>query len=209
MKYVPLVLFICFSLSLCNLTSKFKKSTSEPGSNSSSSSSGSDITAEKAEPTAAQTAALAGGTKAIWDVQGMSWSVPPNWKEGTKELNSFMWRSPGGFDAASLIVSVSNMADDFPTEVSLKATFDQHKQRMKALEVDEVKWLEIDGVKGVEFREANPPKPDDFRRLQWIGYRKFGGQVQYVSVMLSTDGKDFPRHQDAMYGVLYSTKLVH
>ena len=207
MKYVPLVLFICFSLSLCNLTNRFKKSTSEPGS--SSSSSGSDITAEKAEPTAAQSAALAGGTKAIWDVQGMSWAVPANWKEETKELNSFMWRSPGGFDAASLIVSVSNMADDFPTDSSLKATFDQQKQRMKALEVDEVRWLEIDGVKGVQFREANPPKPDDARRLQWITYRKFGGQVQYVNIMLASDGKDFPKHQDAMYGVLYSTKLVH
>ena len=207
MKYVPLVLFICFSLSLCNLTNRFKKSTSAPGS--SSSSSGSDITAEKAEPTAAQTAALAGGTKAIWDVQGLSWSVPANWKEETKELNSFMWRSPGGFDAASLIVSVSNMADDFPTDVSLKATYDQAKQRMKALEVDEVRWLEIDGVKGVQFREANPPKPDDSRRLQWITYRKFGGQVQYVNIMLASDGKGFPQHQDAMYGVLYSTKLIH
>jgi len=64
-------------------------------------------------------------------------------------------------------------------------------------------------VKGVQFREANPPKPDDHRRLQWIAYRKFGGQVQYVNIMLATDGKDFARHQDAMYGVLYSTKLVH
>jgi len=207
MKYVPLVLFICFSLSLCNLTNRFKKSTSGPGS--SSSSSGSDVTAEKAEPTAAQTAALAGGTKAIWDVQGMQWSVPANWKEETKDLNSFTWRSPGGFDAASLIVSVSNMADDFPTDISLNATFDQQKQRMKALEVDEVKWLEIDGVKGVQFREANPPKPDDFRRLQWIAFRKFGGQVQQVNIMLASDGKGFPQHQDAMYGVLYSTKLVH
>ena len=206
MKYVPLVLFICFSLSLCNLTNRFKKS-SETGTGSSSG--GSDITAEKAEPTAAQTAALAGGTTAVWDVQGMTWTVPPTWKEESKELNSFLWRSPGGFDAASLIVSVSNMADDFPTDISLKATFDQQKQRVKALEVDEVRWLEIDGVKGVQFREANPPKPDDHRRLQWIAYRKFGGQVQYVNIMLATDGKDFARHQDAMYGVLYSTKLVH
>ncbi len=206
MKYVPLVLFICFSLSLCNLTNRFKKS-SETGTGSNSS--GSDITAEKAEPTAAQTAALAGGTKAMWDVQGMSWSVPPTWKEESKELNSFLCRSPGGFDAASLIVSVSNMPDSFPIESSLKATFDQHKDRIKSLEVDEVKWLEIDGVKGVQFRDANPPKPDDHRRLQWIAFRKFGGQVQQVNVMLATDGKDFARHQDAMYGVLYSTKLVH
>src|SRR5262245_55509709 len=153
MKYVPVVLFICLSLSLCNLTNRFKKS----GTGTGSSSSGSSTTAEKAEPTAAQTAALAGGTKAVWDVQGITWTVPPTWKEESKELNSFLWRSPGGFDAASLIVNVSPMSDSFPTESSLEATFQQQKERIKALEVDEVKWLEIDGVKGVQFREANPP----------------------------------------------------
>jgi hypothetical protein len=61
----------------------------------------------------------------------------------------------------------------------------------------------------VEFREANPEKPDDSRRLQWLAYRKFAGQVQLVNLMLASSGKDFPHHQDAMYGILYSTKLVH
>jgi len=27
--------------------------------------------------------------------------------------------------------------------------------------------------------------------------------------MLSTNGKGFPKHQDEMYGVMYSTKIVH
>src|SRR5687768_12210067 len=125
---------------------------SDPGS---SSGPGADITAEKAQPTAAQVAALAGGKPAIWDVQGLSWTVPPSWSEQDKELNSFLWRSPGGFDAASLIVSISPMAEDFATDISLTATYEQQKTRMKNLEVDEVRWLEIDGVKGVQFREAN------------------------------------------------------
>ena len=75
--------------------------------------------------------------------------------------------------------------------------------------LDEVKWLEIDGVKGVEIRESNPKKSDDFRRLEWRAYRKYAGQLQMITLILSTDGKGFPDHQDAMYGVLYSTKLVH
>jgi hypothetical protein len=205
MKHLPLVLFICFSLSLCNLTNRFKKS-SDPGSNSGP---GGDVTAEKAEPTAAQTAALAGGKKALWDVQGMTWTVPPNWTETSKELQSFLWRSPGGGDAASLIVSISAMDENFPTDISIKSYYDQQKTRAKNGEVDEYKWVEIDGVKGVQFREVNPPRPDDIRRLQWLAYRKFGGQVQFVNVMLATSGKDFQRHQDALYGILYSTKLIH
>jgi hypothetical protein len=97
----------------------------------------------------------------------------------------------------------------FPTDISIKAFYDQAKNREKNGEVDEVKWLEIDGLKGVEFREAEPEKPDGFRRLQWMAYRKYAGQVQLVNLMLSTNGKGYPQHQDEMYGVLYSTKIVH
>jgi hypothetical protein len=101
------------------------------------------------------------------------------------------------------------MDESFPTDVSIKAFYDGAKTRAKNGEVDELKWVEIDGVKGVQFRESNPEKPDDFRRLQWMAYRKYAGQVQLVNVMLSTTGKGFTQHQDAMYGVLYSAKIVH
>ena len=80
---------------------------------------------------------------------------------------------------------------------------------MKNGEVDEVKWVKIDGLTGVQFREANPEKPDDFRRLQWMAYRKYAGQLQLVNLMLSTNGSGFPKHQDEMYGVMYSSKIAH
>ena len=209
MKHLPVVLFISFSLFLCNIcnfSGRFRN-TNGPG-NTSSSDSGSS-SAEPAKPTAAQIAALAGGKTISWDQQGMRWTVPPGWTEETNELQTFVWRSPGSWDAASLIVSISAMDENFPTDVSLNSWYDQAKSRSKNGEVDEFKWVEIDGVKGVQFREANPPKPDDHRRLQWLAYRKFAGQVQFVNVMLASSGKDFPRHQDAMFGILYSTKLVH
>jgi hypothetical protein len=152
---------------------------------------------------------LAGGKTVKWDAQGMSWTVPPNWTESSNESKMLLWRSPGGFDAANLIVNISPMDESFPTDISIKAFYDQAKTRMKNGEVDEVKWLEIDGLKGVQFREANPEKPDGIRRLQWMAYRKYAGQVQLVNLMLSSSGKGFPTHQDAMYGVLCSTKIVH
>ena len=203
MKHVPLLLLLAFTFSLCNLSSKLKQ-----GNSNGSSDSGGAV-AEHAEPTAAQLAALSGGAEIKWDQQGMTWTVPPKWTQATNESKSFVWRSPGGSDAASLIVNISAMDEKFPTDVSISAFYDQAKTRAKNGEVDEVKWLAIDGLKGFEFREANPEKPDGIRRLQWLAYRKFAGQVQLVNVMLATDGKDFQRHQDAMYGILYSTKLVH
>ncbi|HEU4710435.1 MAG TPA: hypothetical protein VFS76_02665 [Pyrinomonadaceae bacterium] len=208
MKQIALVLFIGFVLSLCNLSERFKKGSAGSGS-STSVSSDSGGKAEPAQLTAAQTAAIAGGKEVKWDRQGMSWTVPANWTETTNESKTFTWRSPGGFDAASLIVTISPMTEEFPVEASLDAYFEQAQGRAKNGEVDEVKWVEIDGLKGVQFREAKPEKPDDFRRLQWLAYRKYLGQVQGVNVMMASNGTGFEQHKDAMYGVLYSMKIAH
>jgi hypothetical protein len=50
---------------------------------------------------------------------------------------------------------------------------------------------------------------DDIRRLQWQAYRKYAGQTQLVNLILSTNGAAFPKHEDELYAILYSTKLVH
>lgn len=210
MKQIPVLIVLGFALSLCNLTNKLKSSNNSNGAGkSASSSSDSSGEAEHATPTAAQLQALAGGQTVKWDQQGMSWTVPPQWKEVTNESKELVWNSPGGSEAANLIVSISPMDESFPADISIKAYYDQAKSRAKNGEVDEVKWLEIDGLKGVQFREANPEKPDGFRRLQWMAYRKYAGQLQFVNLMLSSNGRGFPKHQDEMYGIMYSTKIVH
>jgi len=209
MKQIPALLLLGFALTFCNLGNKLKPSSNSnvPGETSSTSSDGGAV--ERPSPTSAQTEALAGGQEVKWDQQGMSWTVPPKWKESSNESKMLVWRSPGSWDAASMIVSISSMDESFPTDASIKAFYDGAKTRSKNGEVDELKWLEVDGLKGVQFREANPEKPDGIRRLQWMGYRKYAGQVQLVNLILSSSGKGFPQHQDAMYGVLYSMKMVH
>jgi hypothetical protein len=211
MKHISLMLVLGLALSLCGLTSKLKKATSNSNeSNKSSSTAGDDdAPAERPVPTAAQTAAISGGQTLSWEKQGMSWTVPANWSQVSEDSKELVWHSPGSSDAANLIVSISAMDESFPTEISIKAFYDGAKTRSKNGEVDELKWLEIDGVKGVQFRESNPEKPDGIRRLQWLAYRKYAGQVQMLNVMLASSGKGFPQHVDAMYGVLYSTKVTH
>src|ERR1043165_1455676 len=204
MKQILALLLIGFALSLCNLSERFKKGGSTSGPTATG-----GAAAEKAQPTAAQTAAIAGGQQAKWDRQGISWTVPPNWTEAENESKSFMWRSPGGADAASLIVNISPMNDSFPTDSAMDAAYEQAKDRAKNGEVDEVKWVEIDGLKGVQFREANQEHPDAPRRLQWLSYRKYLGQVQGINLMLATQSKDFEHHKNALYGILYSTKITH
>ena len=206
MKHILVLLLLGCALSLCNLSERFKKSSST--SSPSSSSSSSERSAEHGQPTSEQAAALAGGQQVKWERQGMTFTVPPKWTELENESKSFLWHS-GGSGAASLNVSISPMDESFPTDVSIQAFYDGAKTRAKNGEVDELKWVEIDGLTGVQFREANPEKPDGIRRLQWLAYRKYLGQVQMINLMLASEGKDFDRHKDAMYGILYSTKITH
>jgi len=207
MKHLPVIVLMVLAVAACNLSDKFRKTSS---SNSSSSSSGSEKiggdTVEKPNPTAAQTAAIANGREVKWDQQGISWTLPPNWKEQTVTNDTFNY---GSGDGAFLIVSISPMSADFPTEISLRAFHEGAKVREKNGQVDELKWLELDGARGVEFRESKPQMADDIRRLQWMTYRKYAGQTQLVNFILSTSGGRFDKHQDELYGILYSTKIVH
>jgi len=207
MKQVPLLIALAFSLSLCNLSEKLKKT-----GNSNSTSSGSSPTkigddpVELPSPTSAQQAAIAGGQTVKWDQQGLSWTAPTRWRQQDNEATTFTW---GSGDGAFLIVSISPMDASFPTDISIRAFHDQAKTRQKNGEVDELKWLELDGVRGVEFRESKPAKADDIRRLQWMAYRKYAGQTQLVNIILSSRGDNFVKHQDELYGVLYTTKITH
>ena len=164
--------------------------------------------ADAPQPTAAQSAAVAGGQSARWDQQEISWTVPQRWTKHEVSSQSFLWRSPGTFDAASLIVSVSPMSADFPVDISTNAFYEQAQTRKANGEVNEVRWLNLGGVRGVMFRESAPEDADSPQRLQWMGYRDYKGQKQLVNIMLASRGKDFARHEDALYGILYSTELT-
>jgi hypothetical protein len=207
MKNALAIMALVLVVAACNLTNKLKTSSN---SNSSSSSSSNptkigDDPVEKPAPTSAQMAAIANGQDVKWDQQGISWTLPAGWKKQDVSTNSFSYGGNGAF----LIVSISPMAPDFPADMSLNATHESAKVRQKNGEVDEIKWLELDGARGVEFRESKPQMADDIRRLQWMTYRKFGGQTQLVNFILSTSGGKFDSRSDELYGILFSTKIVH
>lgn len=212
MKHVPLIVALVFMVAACNLTNKFNKtSTSNSNSNSSSTSSSGDPSkvggepVEKPNPTAAQTAALANGQEAKWDQQGITWTFPPNWKKADVRNETLSYGGGGAF----LSVNISTMAADFPSELSIKAMHEGAKTEQKNGKYDEVKWLELDGVRGVEFRQSKQEMPGDIRRLEWQAYRTFAGQNQLITMILSTDDGNFAKHQDELYGIMYSTKVVH
>lgn len=210
MKLLVSLGIFMFAVSFCGLgerISKLRGDSSTPSNSSSPSGSptspGGD-TAEKPKLTSDQQAIADGGEKTSWDDQGMSWMLPKGWKKMDVKKEMFNYGSP---DNAFLIGTISVMPDNFPSETSLKATYDSSLQQLKNGKYINARYLEIDGIKGVEFVEAPPEDKDGPRRHQWIAFRKYQGQNQQLNIMLSTKGSNFERHKDDFPAILYSMKI--
>lgn len=211
---VSLGLFM-FALSFCSLSEKLSQLRGESNSVNQSSSSNSatnsgktaatDETIEKPKLTAAQQTISDGGQEVKWDDQGIAWRLPKNWKKMNVSKTMFNYGSP---DLAFLIANVSVMPDNFPSDVSLKATYESALQQLKNGKYENARYLEIDGIKGVEFTEMMPEDKSGARRHQWIAFRNYLGQTQQLNIMLSTKGSNFERHRDDFPAVLYSMKIA-
>ena len=162
MKKVLALFALMFVVVACNLTGK-------KGSNSNSSSSSGTTSVdgepvEKANPTAAQAAAIANGQPVTWDQQGISWTVPANWKKQDVRNETLSYGGNGAFLTVNISVmpQMQNLAD-----ISIKAMHEAAKTNQKIGKYDEVRWLELDGLRGLGFRESVQERPDDIRRLEW------------------------------------------
>jgi hypothetical protein len=205
MKHLFLIAALVIVVAACNLSSKLKSSNNSNSSSSSESTTSGGEQVERANPTAAQTAAIANGQEVKWDQQGITWTMPANWNKQDVRTETLSYGGGGAF----LSGNISTMDPSFPTDVSIKAMYESAKTSQKMGKYDEVKWLEIDGLRGIQFRESKPEMADDIRRLEWQAYRKYAGQSQLVTLILSTNGASFAKHQDELYGILYSMKILH
>jgi hypothetical protein len=211
MKAILSLGLLTFALAFCGLGDKLKQlsggsanSSNSASSNSSSKSSSTSGSVEKPQPTAAQQAIIDSGTETKWDEQGITWSLPAGFKKMSVMKESLNYGSPAtGF----LIASVSVMPDNFPSDTSINAYYEQALEQLKQGKYQTVRWLEIDGVKGVEWVESMPEVKDGPRRHQWIAYRRYLGQNQNLNIMLSTDGDKFDKHKDIFAAIMYSMKI--
>ncbi len=159
---------------------------------------------EKAVMTPAQQVISDAGAETQWDDQGISWKLPAGWKKIKVDERLFNY---GSADNAFIIVSVSDLPESFPADISLKGTYDSYVGKTASGEYEKARMLEIDGLRGVEWIEAMPSQRDDPRRHQWITFRKRNGKTQQINVMLSTKGSNFDKHRDDFAAVIYSVKI--
>lgn len=203
---------LAFVLTFCGITDQIKKLQGSSNSNSSNSSSkttpksdSSDSSAESAQMTPAQQSIADGATETVWKDQAVTFRLPSGWSKLTEEKTMFNYGAP---DKGFVIASISVMGDDFPSDVSLKAFYDQAMQKMKNGDYQSARYLSIDGIKGVEFIEAPPSGKDDPRRHQWIAYRNYLGQNQMVNIMVSADANKWSGKEDTFTAILYSMKFT-
>src|SRR5438034_510737 len=163
MKHVPSIIALVLIVAACNLSNRFKTSNNSNSSSSPSSSSDKSVTGgepvEKPNPTAAQTEAIANGQEVKWDQQGITWTVPANWKKQDVRNETLSYAGGGAF----LSANISTMDSSFPTDVSIKAMSEGAKTEKKNGKYDEVKWLALDDLLGLEFRQSKQERPDDIR----------------------------------------------
>jgi hypothetical protein len=204
MKSILSLGIIMFALTFCGLGERLKQLSGSSNSGTNSSSSSSSGSAEKPKPTAAQQAIMDSATETTWDAQGISWRLPAAWKKMSVMKESFNYGSPAtGF----LIASISVLPDNFPSDISLEATHTSALEQLKQGKYENVRYLEIDGVKGVEWTETMPEIKDGARRHQWIAFRNYLGQNQQLNIMVSTDGDKFDKHRDTFAAIMYSMKI--
>lgn len=210
MKSLLTIGLITIALTFCGISDKLKQLGGGTQTNSNSSTAGptkseTGGSAEKPSLTASQQAIQDSASEVKWEDQGISWKLPSGWPKMDVKKESFNYGSPAnGF----LIASISVMSDSFPSDVSIKATYDSALEQLKQGKYERVRWLEIDGVKGVEWVESVPEDKDGIRRFQWIAFRKYQGQNQQLNIILSTNGKNFEKQQDTFAAILYSMKIA-
>ncbi len=200
---------LIFALTFCGIGDRLK-GLSGSGSNSGTSNGGSskatsgDSSVEKPTLSGASQEIQNNSSEVSWDAQGISWKLPAGWKKMNATKDSFNYGSP---DNAFLIGTISTMADNFPADVSINAYYDTALEQLKQGKYEKVRWLEIDGVKGVEWTETMPEDKDGARRHQWIAFRRYQGANQQLNIMLSTKGSNFEKHRDDFPAIMYSMKI--
>ncbi len=202
-----------FALSFCNLSERIKQlqSSTESNSNTSANTSSNSSTTKNAEKTekpklSDQQQSISDNADEVkWDDQGIAWKLPKGWSKMNVKKESFMYGSPKtGF----LIGTISTMAANFPSELSLKGTYDSSLEQLKNGKYENARYLEIDGIKGVEWVETMPEDKSGPRRHQWIAFRNYQGQNQQINIILSTKGNEFEKQRNTFSAILYSMKIA-
>jgi biopolymer transport protein ExbD len=157
----------------------------------------------------------AGGRTVTLKEQGMSFAIPVGWRKDDESIEvervSFGWRGP---DNTSFALSVSMYRPEDKPEYGNRSIEDETNSFYRDHKADEdLRFLEIDGVRGVHFRRDSEDwnwdalKNSRYQKelhafMKWNAQRMYGGKRQVISADLSCPARSFAKDQDTLYGIL-------
>lgn len=211
MKIIISLGFLLITLSSCGQReTSTKQETASPNSTSAENTNAplNTETTEKVETyelTPKQAEIAAKGKEIKWDEQNISWKVPVSWKKISSTPTKLEYSSG---DGAFLPATISPVADGSLVDVLLKASYRAAEIRKQAGHFENLRYLELDGTRGIEYIEMafrSAPMP---RQLQWLGFRKHNGQAQRIIILMWAKIEIFEKKRDEFAAIMSSTKLA-
>lgn len=179
-------------------------------------------------PTPTEAAAmLVNAQDASWEAQGIQIKLPPAWTrcpDGVQESHPFAhWERRHADSAQALGAKIIVVTG--PSVIALDSVYGKLAVRADRGEVVDLCWHELDGRRGVRFREVSAdrsakasgasvgsgPRTTSWNgcSLNWMGDRMVRGQPQRVWIRLFAGAEPaFDAALVTFYGVLYTTKLA-
>ena len=143
------------------------------------------------------------GQTFLWEEQDISFTVPVNWRLDKTSAEYFQLKGP---DDLYLSCSILRRDKDFPMEEQLKYEYDTEVEQ--GTPEKDVRYLELDGVKGIHSRSFVPVEGVPYSFLGWHTFRKHGGEVQLVDVSIGGPANIFKRAESELYRTLHSLRWV-
>jgi hypothetical protein len=158
-----------------------------------------------------------GGQRTTLNEQGITSILPIDWRkdESTNaDAGEFTWHGP---DKAEFSIIVSYYKSEYGNH-SIEEETDEDYRSLKKIGHEDVRLLEINGVRGVHFlpldderwkvREDGQPERDQYSFIRWTAQRMYKGKRQTILVILSSPVRSFSRYRDTLYGILNSIKFI-
>ncbi len=108
------------------------------------------------------------------------------------------------------VVTISNKQGAFQGmtfKEALDYEYNENLVEQRQGKYTEVRWLIIDGIKGVFSREAAGKDAREPRSMKWKCYRVYRGEHQLLEFSAYTSNRSFDRQSDTMQKIVESMKF--